>query len=133
MWSDRYCDEAGANCFDPSSIAAGTIGGSGSANYITKFVSGSAIGNSLLYDNGTNVGIGTTSLPQKLTVNGNISLLAPGFLYYGSQYLYGDNGSAFYANSNHSTITQPLLRDAEGTQYGRLYGGADGSQFGLLD
>ena len=34
---------------------------SGTNNYVTKFTSGSTIGNSVIYDNGTNVGIGTTS------------------------------------------------------------------------
>ena len=35
--------------------------GSGSTNYIPKFTSSSAIGNSQIFDNGTNVGIGTTT------------------------------------------------------------------------
>jgi hypothetical protein len=37
------------------------IGGSGTTNYVAKFSSSSAITNSLIFDNGTNVGIGTTS------------------------------------------------------------------------
>jgi len=42
--------------------ASGGIGGSGSTNFLAKFTpDGTAIGNSLLYDNGTNVGIGTSS------------------------------------------------------------------------
>lgn len=41
------------------------------ANYLSKFTgSGYAIGNSLIYDNGTNVGIGTTSPSGKLTISG---------------------------------------------------------------
>jgi len=35
--------------------------GSGTANYVPKFTAGSTVGNSLIFDNGTNVGIGTTS------------------------------------------------------------------------
>ena len=34
---------------------------SGTTNYVSKFTSANSIGNSLLYDNGTNIGIGTTS------------------------------------------------------------------------
>ncbi len=41
--------------------AAGGVTGIGTTNYIPKFTGASTIGNSLIYDNGTNVGIGTTS------------------------------------------------------------------------
>jgi hypothetical protein len=44
------------------------ITGSGTTNYVAKFTSSSAVGNSLIYDNGTNVGIGATSLSGKLHV-----------------------------------------------------------------
>ena len=37
------------------------VTGTGTANYIPKFTSGSAIGNSQIFDNGTNVGIGTAA------------------------------------------------------------------------
>jgi hypothetical protein len=37
------------------------IGGSGTTNFLPKFTGASALGNSLIFDNGTNVGIGTTS------------------------------------------------------------------------
>jgi len=44
---------------------------SGTANYIAKFTAtGNTIGNSLIYDNGTNVGIGTTSPSTKLHIGG---------------------------------------------------------------
>jgi len=45
------------------------IGGSGTTNYIPKFNgSGTSITNSLIYDNGTNVGIGTTAPAHKLHI-----------------------------------------------------------------
>ncbi|HOA10704.1 MAG TPA: hypothetical protein PKN65_10540, partial [Tenuifilaceae bacterium] len=53
--------------------AAGTgggVNGSGTANYITKWSNTSTISNSLVYDNGTNVGVGTTSPQGKLAVAG---------------------------------------------------------------
>jgi hypothetical protein len=46
----------------------GTIGGSGTTNYIPKFTSSTAIGNSQIFDNGTNIGIGTASPANKLDV-----------------------------------------------------------------
>jgi hypothetical protein len=48
------------------------ITGSGTANYVPKFTGTSSIGDSLIYDNGTNVGIGTTSATNgKLVVKNN--------------------------------------------------------------
>lgn len=55
-------------------IYATGIGGSGTTNYISKFTGTSTLGNSQIFDNGTNVGIGTTSPDRKLYVNGQIGL-----------------------------------------------------------
>lgn len=51
------------------------ITGTGTTNYLSKFTSTSAIGNSLVFDNGTNVLVNTTTdnLTDKLQVNGSIS------------------------------------------------------------
>ena len=40
------------------------------ANYVSKFTGANAIGNSIIFDNGTNVGIGTTAPNAKLQVAG---------------------------------------------------------------
>lgn len=53
-----------------STISDG-ITGTGTTNYIPKFTSSGVIGNSIVFDNGTNVGIGTTSPTAKLEVNGD--------------------------------------------------------------
>ena len=45
---------------------------SGTTNYISKFTSSNTIGNSQIFDNGTNVGIGTILPGAKLDVNGFI-------------------------------------------------------------
>ena len=51
------------------------VGGSGTTNYIPKFTGSSTIGNSLIYDDGTTVAIGTTSplSDNKLQVEGRIA------------------------------------------------------------
>jgi hypothetical protein len=46
------------------------VGGSGTTNYVPKLTGASTIGNSQIFDNGTNVGIGTASPSSKLSVNG---------------------------------------------------------------
>jgi hypothetical protein len=58
------------------------IGGSGTTNYLAKFTASGAVGNSLIFDNGTNVGIGTTSPSEKLHVVGNA--LFSGTVQFGS-------------------------------------------------
>ena len=46
------------------------ITGTGTTNFLAKYTSASTIGNSLVYDNGTNVGIGTTSPYYSLDLTG---------------------------------------------------------------
>ena len=50
----------------------GGVSGTGTTNYVPKFTSGTAIGNGIIFDDGTNVGIGTTTPTHKFTVNGAI-------------------------------------------------------------
>ncbi len=53
----------------------GTLSGAGTTGYIPKYTTSTTLGNSNIFDNGTNVGIGTsTSLAEKLNINGNVSL-----------------------------------------------------------
>ena len=46
------------------------ITGTGTTNYLPKFTGSTALGNSLIFDNGTNIGIGTASPSYKLDVAG---------------------------------------------------------------
>ncbi len=55
-------------------------GGSGTANYLTKWNGKYTQVNSQIYDNGTNVGIGTTALGAKLTVNGGLKTTLANYL-----------------------------------------------------
>jgi hypothetical protein len=59
---------AGGTCL--SSIGSGSVGGSGSPNYMPKWITGANLGNSLIYDDGTNIGIGTDSPTHKLNLQG---------------------------------------------------------------
>ena len=49
-----------------ASIAGSGFTGSGTTNYVAKFTGTKALGNSVIYDDGTNVGIGTSS-PRSAT------------------------------------------------------------------
>jgi hypothetical protein len=46
----------------------GTLSGSGTTNYVSKWTGSTSLGNSIIFDNGTNVGIGTASPSDKLHV-----------------------------------------------------------------
>ena len=52
-------------------VFSDAVEGSGTTNYIPKFTSTKVIGDSIIYDSGTNIGIGTNSPSQKLHVSGN--------------------------------------------------------------
>ena len=56
----------------------GGIGGSGTTNYLPKFTASTTLGNSQIFDDGTNVGVGTATPSQKLEVSGsgNIAIRA---------------------------------------------------------
>ena len=60
----NVCLQDGTNCSASASI------GSGTTNYVSKWTSGTTLGNSSIFDNG-NVGIGTTVPNAKLELSGN--------------------------------------------------------------
>ena len=56
------------------SITGGGIGGSGTTNFHSKWTASGVLGNSLIFDNGTNVGIGNTNTTYKLEVTGTLAV-----------------------------------------------------------
>jgi hypothetical protein len=56
-------------------VLTNPITGTGTTNYLPKFTGSSALGDSLIFDNGTNIGIGTATPSAKLELgSGNIRL-----------------------------------------------------------
>ena len=90
---------------------------SGTTNYVPKFTSANVIGNSQIFDNGTNVGIGTATpnasfkteilgaLPAIFNVNSSVvSPTYGGILFYRQANQVGDgNGISFNLNSSTNT------------------------------
>jgi hypothetical protein len=85
---------------------AGTIGGSGTANYLAKWTAGSTLGNGTIYDNG-NVGIGTASPDHKLHVAGDFRLDTPYKLRFGS---VAENSDDIYFRRENPAGNQSDLR-----------------------
>ena len=92
---------------DGAGILSWTTGVTGCAsaatNYVTKFTSSSSVCNSIIYDNGTNVGIGTTTPTEKLTVSGNEEL--DGALKGTVRYYASRSTSSGNLNSDYDYIT----------------------------
>lgn len=61
--------ENGSLFFTNDRAKIAVTGNSGSINYVSKFTSNGTIGNSQIFDNGTNVGIGTTTPNRKLEIS----------------------------------------------------------------
>ncbi len=62
-------DAGGGGTWAPA--PSGGIGGSGTTNYIPIFTSSTTLGNSVIYQDGSNVGIGTTVADYTLEVSGS--------------------------------------------------------------
>lgn len=86
---------------------------SGTTNYLTKYASATTLGTSLLYDNGTGVALGTTSLIGTMTISGTTYMSLASHTYTsGTEYALGVvNNSTFSGtlpSSNASFSTMPV-------------------------
>jgi hypothetical protein len=74
--ADGYLSSTDWNTFNNKQNAlTDPVTGTGTTNYVPKFTSGSAIGNSQIFDDGTSVGIGTAAPGYKLDVSGTAYVL----------------------------------------------------------
>ncbi|MBT7929392.1 hypothetical protein HN682_05715, partial [Candidatus Peregrinibacteria bacterium] len=72
-----------------------SVDGTGTANYISRWVDGDTITTSSLYETGSKVGIGTTTPSSKLHISGGVGSLATGLAF-------GDGDTGFYEASDDS-------------------------------
>src|SRR3989344_5442857 len=80
-----------------TTAATGGLGGGGTVNYVGKFTGTGTIGNSLIFDNGTNVGIGATTPTFKLDIDAGTS--------ESGLRLLGSNTLRTYLNIQHTNRT----------------------------
>lgn len=91
----------------PSSGGGGTVTGSGTTNYISKWTSSTAQGNSLIYDDGTIVVIGGTSATSTSVGDAQFTL-------NGTDIGLGHNsGTVYLATYNNGTETTGLITNAD--------------------
>jgi len=102
-------------------IPANNVTGSGTTNYVTKWTGTYTQGNSIIYDNGTNVGIGTTSPNGLLDVRGRINVTEIAFRNADG----GDDSDPYrlrkYQSSSNSNWLELQLND-DGDEGFRIYG-----------
>jgi hypothetical protein len=84
-------------------------GMTGTANYVTRWTDANTLGAGILYDNGTNIGIGTTAPSYKLQVSGTFNA---------TTITQGGTGIAL-STHNHSGTYEPAITVGTTSQYWR--------------
>jgi hypothetical protein len=121
---------------------SGYVTGTGTTNYLPKWTSGSAIGNSLVYDDGTNVGIGTiptVKLDVAASGIGIVRIKGGNLTNEGAAYYVGGSTVTLGAIGDRSAIlggtpeqafsiytgSVPLLFDVAGSERSRITSGGN--------
>lgn len=107
------------------------VDGSGTVNYLTKWNSAGTLGNSQVFDNGTNVGIGTAAPGARLEVAGRISQTTLGKSVFigegaGAADDLTDNYNSFVGYKAGAANTSGTMNSAFGSY--SLYTNATGSE-----
>lgn len=99
-----------------SPSASGAVTGTGTQNYVTKWNNpgGTAIGNSTIFDNGTNVGIGTTTPAVKFQVANNAAVTDAGSISVlggtssNSTYYMGNSTNNYLGAISYDNVTNSM-------------------------
>jgi hypothetical protein len=104
-----------------------TVGGSGTTDFVAKFTNSTTIGDSLIFDNGTNVGIGTSSPTAPLQINGNRLLLTSGstaevqFVGSAASARFGeDTTGSFFASDTNGKVVKFLTNNGTLNEWMRI-------------
>jgi hypothetical protein len=113
------------------SVTGGGIGGSGTTNYISKWTASGVLGNSLIFDNGTNVGIGNTNtsftfdvtgtgrFTDTLSIDTSVTMLRFGnLLRWGFQRPAADNRYVSFMRNMNATAIPVITMDGDNGNVG---------------
>lgn len=76
------------------------VDGSGTANYVAKWSDSDSLTNSIITDNGTNVGVGTASPATKMDVNGALTVGGTGTTTFGGTLTVGGTDERIIGATN---------------------------------
>jgi hypothetical protein len=97
------------------------ITGSGSTNYVSKWTGGTSLGNSIIYDDGTNIGVGMSWPQGKIGLNNDGSAITWG---YGYSKIYDNADLHIYTDDNMHFDTgngaDRMLINSSGVNIGNL-------------
>ncbi len=106
---------ANAAAASKASPQSSSITGSGTPGYLARFFSQSALGNSLLYQSGNFIGIGTTKPTQTLDLSGNVKIDGTGHGIYFPDGSFQSAGFAANEFARLGTAANPLTQNLYGT------------------
>ena len=117
---------------DRSWTISGGVTGSGTTNYVSKWTGSTALGNSQIFDNGTSVGINTSTpnATNKLEVNGNAAITGGGLQVLGG--LTSPIGSGGFELEYSGGIAYVTSYNRSTSQWVPLYLRGSQIRFGVL-
>jgi len=98
-------EEAVAPTVVPETVAAPPLAIKGAKNYLVKFRGETQGGNSQIYDNGNQIGIGTTEPKQRLEVNGSIQIHEQNSSVAGLMITQSSGDTGYIMHNRASTLT----------------------------
>ena len=95
---------------------------SGTTNYIPKFTGANSLGNSVIYESSSNIGIGTITPAKKLDVVGTAQV--SGEMTFGNDVVL-TNSAYIYSNAGGSGVRAGMFFDGTGTNLRSFIGGSE--------